>query len=1080
MEQLVISLTATTKKEGNMFTKSFRIIVTAVLLVSMTTLSLPMGAVYAADSWSAQTGSVMETSSDNLYFKKIADVPPPPPPEPEQKDEQAPDTSNASDNVNRVENAAPQPEVADVSEEDQEALEPIFGPDVEIATSETISLDGGMTTIYYDAAHKEIGRSTQTVGTQYVQPTKWFGADGKQILDANGNPFEATLISPGDEQDALEDNLNATPSWMKVTYNEDHSVATTNYYDVKGVRVGAKEESKDADNKNVVAWTTLVPADKKAELGETIGTDKDIKWQKVSTSADGKVTTTQYFAASEDGKTYTIVGQKQVTTGADGKKTTTWRTQVAAADKPAIQAKLNNKTPAMSEVTTAADGTVTTKYYNDKNEYIGQKTVTKDKVETWTATGPEGSKPATADEKQGYKQIFGTEPTDIKTETVNGKTTITLYDSTGKVIGRVETTGDQASKFFKGDGATATEIANSSIAEALAKTDVTADTASKVLGLLNKVTAAAILADAKMNSAKAGQILAKMTAAAADGILAELDKNTAAAAVTKTTEIRAWILGSFIPDPPVQADGDWEGYFKALGGFLAGRTDAGLRQMAWDRINNALADPKHALPSAATIQNLMNEMASDLKRSYRDDTYKIDLSLVRSNLVGAALLTVQSEAFKALDDYTKVGFIGAFGGLALELSWRKANGTTALYTQIGNVYKALLEDPKSSPFVTSIAFQNLMGVWRTAIWGSVQGNLEGANAFLKVALSGGMDALIASWQTILKDNPNNDTGEHLGWAASALAQVIWQHGWINAVSTKQITGDQLKTLAADVATFLGKVDEGKITISAGMKNHLINCVGSALIISMGLAKDSYETVSEYQHLGEAYIALADNCLNLTPEQGGSVGLKTSVINVTYSLYTSAMANFARTKDDDAKHKAQACLNVLFQDGFDADQYLTDAQALMGAAGYGADTKAWVAGGMNNLAKLRLENDKAVAEAQIAKGVAAIKNWITAPKSLKDMRQMLWQAGVYTSLSDLLQQVAKKNNGDLDSKTDLCKDIAAIFKTLVNDTADSSVKDSLVRSMGKDALGKFIGSLKAGSQLRKDLEALQVQIVIETK
>jgi hypothetical protein len=407
-----------------------------------------------------------------------------------------------------------------------------------------------------------------------------------------------------------------------------------------------------------------------------------------------------------------------------------------------------------------------------------------------------------------------------------------------------------------------------------------------------------------------------------------------------------------------------------------------------------------------------------------------------------------------------------------------------IYNNIAEFYKTLMQDKSTQ--VSALSFQYLMGLWRQSVWGSKEGNAANANQILKDALNftGGIQGLITSWEAAI--DGGSLTGEALGWAESALAQVIWQYPWLNAskqAGDADITDAQLGEMAVRITDYLNKVNEGtdaKYKINTGIKNHFINCVGSALIIL--IQTDKYNS-STYAEMGEAYISLADDLLGLTAEQGGGVAYQTSVINVTSAILATAKAKLAT--DTNNKRLGQLKVSsedvLLNNDTFDMDAYITEANKQMADSKItNADYKAWVSIGMNNIQKINLEHKtEAVAEiaatqARIETSIQAIKDWITKPHSLKDMREMSWQAGIYSSLTDLLKEVCK-DGSKIELTMDIKEDIAAIFGTL------KGLKDSKVKEMGTanaTALVTFLRAQTGDQKERYQYLANMIEDVLE--
>jgi hypothetical protein len=148
-----------------------------------------------------------------------------------------------------------------------------------------------------------------------------------------------------------------------------------------------------------------------------------------------------------------------------------------------------------------------------------------------------------------------------------------------------------------------------------------------------------------------------------------------------------------------------------------------------------------------------------------------------------------------------------------------------------------------------------------------------------------------------------------------------------------------------------------------------------------------------------------------------------------------------------------------------DKYLTDAKGQMVDDKLPADYKAWVTSAMNTIQKVNLQhkNDERATEVKqkhIESSLQSIKEWITKPASLKDMRDMSKQAGIYASLTGLLKEVCK-DGSKIELTMEMKQNIAAIFGTL------KGLGDSKVKEMGTANATALVTFLRAQKGDQKD-------------
>ncbi|MFA5100465.1 MAG: hypothetical protein WC547_06245 [Candidatus Omnitrophota bacterium] len=492
--------------------------------------------------------------------------------------------------------------------------------------------------------------------------------------------------------------------------------------------------------------------------------------------------------------------------------------------------------------------------------------------------------------------------------------------------------------------------------------------------------------------------------------------------------------GDTVTDPAV-----WQKYYKDYVGYVKSMTDVTARGAAWETLAQDMYTMSRSHPeriTAGAIDSVMNELALELKEKYRNADYKLDVSAAQKYVVDAALNFVKSDAFQNMTDNEQSAVGHYFMALSLELSWRSEFNAANkdLYPKIAEFFKTMLEN--GSVDDKALAFRQLMHLFRVDVWGSKEGNREVAEQILKTALNidGGIQGLVNAWMKGIGDSSLVD--EARAHIADALSQVIWQHEWLNNASSTKISDAELETLSEKVTVFLKGVNDGSIEISPAYRNSLIHSTGCAVITLMN--KDKYSSDAG-KALGNTYINFTRESLLLDADNGGSVTLQTSAIN----LMTHVKATAEAKKFDTV---AEKCKNVLLDKDFDAASYIAKARNEMKSTP-NADHAAFVGQGLANIEKIHLAaKTEKIDAASIKATIADIKAWLADPNHLKDMRIMQWQRALYEALAALVKEISQDDSGVvLDSA--MQDDIFAIFATV------PGLKDSLVKELAtQDAAG----------------------------
>jgi len=490
----------------------------------------------------------------------------------------------------------------------------------------------------------------------------------------------------------------------------------------------------------------------------------------------------------------------------------------------------------------------------------------------------------------------------------------------------------------------------------------------------------------------------------------------------------------------------WTQYYKDYVAYINKLDDVSMKKQAWEKLGNdilKLSKEHPELISAGAINAVMSAMTAELKKIYRDDSYKLDLSKAQASVVTAALNLVQSEAFKKMDDKTQLSISHAFMSLGIELTWLSANNKTnsALYPKIAEFFNTLLEN--GSDQVKAQAFCQLMNLWRIGHWGSKEGNRDEVNKILKQALDikGGIQGLVNKWITGLDDESLD--ADSRGNIANALAQALWHSDALNEASNTKLSDADRTKIANKLTAFVKGVNDGSIKVSAGVRNGMIHCIGCALATLFHEGKGATDSTKA---LTNAYISFAEKSLLLSADEGGCVTVQSSAINLLMHLKDAATA-----KGLDGVVKQ--CTDALLNKDFDLEGFVDKARKEMNVT-TNADYAAFVARALANIETVNLANNTGKVDAKMVRDtIADIKAWITVPEHLKDMRNRGWQKKLYDALTALLKQVYKKGSSLGDDKA-MQENIVAIFGTI------SGLKDSLVKKLATADMNSLIKHLKA--------------------
>ncbi|MFA5100759.1 MAG: tetratricopeptide repeat protein [Candidatus Omnitrophota bacterium] len=678
------------------------------------------------------------------------------------------------------------------------------------------------------------------------------------------------------------------------------------------------------------------------------------------------------------------------------------------------------------------------------------------------------TKKLSAEEQKELKDIFGVAPVTSKTISLCGGTTISYYDKDGNLVGTFKkTTGTQydilGTYYDKNGNVIGREGTALSPDEQAALKKIFGTTPARS-GPTYMWTTTTIPPSTGYTTnyydADGNFIGSKVVKDTNTGVHSETyyDKDGKKIETTANVEIKP-------PVRPPDTETDikvWTQYYKDYVAYINKLDDVSMKKQAWEKLGNdilKLSKEHPELISAGAINAVMSAMTAELKKIYRDDSYKLDLSKAQASVVTAALNLVKSDAFKKMDDGSQVAISHYFMALGVELTWLSANNKTnsALYPKIAEFFKTLLENGSNE--VKAHVFCQLMNMWRIGHWGSKEGNRDEVNKILEQALDikGGIQGLVNKWMADLDDKSLND--ESRGHIANALAQALWHSDALNKASKTKLSDADRTTIANKLTTFVKGVNDGSIKVSASVRNGMIHCIGCALATLFHEGKGATDSTKA---LTNAYISFAEKSLLLSADEGGCVTVQSSAINLLMHLKDAAKA-----KGLDGV--VEKCTDVLLNKDFDLEGFVDKARKEMNAT-TNADHAAFIARALANIETINLANNTGKVDAKMVKDtIADIKAWITVPEHLKDMRNRGWQKKLYDALTALLKQVYTKGS-DLGDDKAMQENIVAIFGTI------SGLKDSLVKKLATADMNSLIKHLKANGF--KDL-AYKIEMILCT-
>ncbi|HOU35799.1 MAG TPA: tetratricopeptide repeat protein [Candidatus Omnitrophota bacterium] len=675
------------------------------------------------------------------------------------------------------------------------------------------------------------------------------------------------------------------------------------------------------------------------------------------------------------------------------------------------------------------------------------------------------TKKLSAEEQKELKKIFGVAPVTSKTVTLCGGTTVSYYDKDGNLVGTFKkTTGtqydilgayyDKNGKLITREGTALTPEQQAALKEIFGTAPAWSVEGPHWITTSIPPSSGYTI----MYYDKDGNFLGeKRVSDTGSGVHSETyyDKDGKKIDTTANVEIKP-------PVRPPDTETDikvWTQYYKDYVAYINKLDDVSMKKQAWESLGNDILKLSREHPeliSAGAINAVMSAMTAELKKIYRDDSYKLDLSNAQASVVKAALNLVKSDAFKAMDDATQSAIGHYFMALGVELTWLSANNKTnsALYPKIAEFFKTLLENGSNQ--VKAQAFCQLMNLWRIGHWGSKEGNRDEVNKILKQALNieGGIQGLVNKWITGLDDESLD--ADSRGNMANALAQAIWHSDALNEASNTKLSDADRTKIANKLTAFVKGVNDGSIKVSAGVRNGMIHCIGCALSTLFNEGKGATDSTKA---LTNAYISFAQKSLLLSADEGGCVTIQSSAINLLTHLKDVAKAK-------GLEGVVEKCTNVLLDKDFDLEGFVDKARKEMNATA-NADHAAFVARALANIETINLANNTGKVDAKMVKEtIADIKAWITVPEHLKDMRHRDWQRRLYDALTALLKQAYKKGSTLGDDKA-MQENIVAIFGTI------SGLKDSLVKKFATADMNSLIKHLK--SEGFKDL-AYKIEMI----
>jgi len=430
--------------------------------------------------------------------------------------------------------------------------------------------------------------------------------------------------------------------------------------------------------------------------------------------------------------------------------------------------------------------------------------------------------------------------------------------------------------------------------------------------------------------------------------------------------------------------------------------------------------------------NLSRFLAVLLREQAKNGGSGLDLAQAKKDIIGIVANYVKSDGFKSIAEGQQIDILWNFNRVAIELGMRPEDNEAnkEFISQIVDVFKTVLEVGTNK--VQAAAINELTHLFRLTGWrnGDVAVKFLGA-----LNISGGLNALINKFLT---DVSNTSLDPNLrGDIAIALSNLMLHRNDIGRAGV-QIEAANLDQAKAKVTDYLKGLNDGTINAGWWIRNGLMHIAGGVID---GIINEGTQNTDANKAFIDAFLQMVKDSLLIAGDKDGALDLRTTAINKLIGLRNTAIA-----KGDNAL--ADKMKGIVLDSNFDVNDYITKAKAEMAKrGGINADSGAWFAAALTNLAQLHIAEGTGKIDAQTLKGIViSVKSWVTNQDNLDAMRWMSLQEQLFEQLKELTKQIYKKDSTFAGDK-ELEDALVDIFSVIPN------IKDPLVKELDTKAISE---------------------------
>ncbi len=466
--------------------------------------------------------------------------------------------------------------------------------------------------------------------------------------------------------------------------------------------------------------------------------------------------------------------------------------------------------------------------------------------------------------------------------------------------------------------------------------------------------------------------------------------------------------GNDVTDPAV-----WQQYYADYIDYIDSLSDPDEKAQAWQNLTNdfrKLAANHPECLNAATFRQLSLAFA-DYLESVNSSEQAENSSMIfqaRQNFLQAAMKFVQSDAFNGMSINQKSAVLSAFHNCSVQIC-RGVDfaDNPEIFNQVGRVYQSIFSTQETG--VKAQAFTCLMHFYRTF---SREGyDSKGATRVLKTALNfeGGLESLLDDFTNDLNNNDLDDNTR--GRIAVAMANLVYHTNHLNENTDTLISTKARNTLIRALSAFMGKVNDGKISLNTNVYRALMNMAGG---VARQIVMNGDQDTKYGQNLINSFIEMAKNALKMSDEDGGNIRLRSAAVSQLIALYTRA-----ERKGDTVL--AQKTSRALFNN-IDINEFTEQIQSAL-ADNPSAAYAQVMARAMVNLIRLTLELDKADLSAEtISQALQSIRKWLNE-EGAADLRP-----GLFNALAGLAGQIYQSGS-ELAEDEEIGKYLRRIFSVV---------------------------------------------------